>query len=192
LDLLKAARERFEAEFGNHPLVNHIGTSAWHAPGYEPSIILTTALWPPQRIEELPDRYLTFRVAQEPILANKDYYLRTWTLVLGQLLDWSPEQVREWARTNYERDLDGKEVWFYHEEPMKYIVPLLVTERLQERLVGLPSVKLQQKLVAAIDQYGSRPLWESPYIGKPPRRESRPLLRNMTDPLPMSFKIESY
>ncbi len=162
-DLLSEARDRFEEQFGDHPLINYIGTSAWHASGYEPSIIVTTALWTPQRIEELPDRYLTLAVTQKPIEDNKDYYLRTWKLVLGELLGWSPEQVREWARAHHEDDLNGNGSFFYHEDAVDHIVWLLVPDQLRERLVGLPRVELKQKLIAAIAHYGSQPLWDAPY-----------------------------
>ena len=97
-DLLDEACERFKREFGSHPLINHIAPTVWHAPLHEPGIIVTTALWSPQRIEELPDRYCTFGVHQKPIEDNKDHYLKTWTLVLGELLGWPPEKARDWAR----------------------------------------------------------------------------------------------
>src|SRR5262245_31335325 len=80
MDLLSEARARFEAEFGSHPLINCISQSAWHSASYEPSIIVTTALYAAQLIEELPDRFCTFRVVQDQILDNREFYLRYWTL----------------------------------------------------------------------------------------------------------------
>ena len=115
-DLLHEATGRLKREFGEHPLINHIDHSEWHSARYEPAILVVTALWSPQRIEELPDRYHTFAVSQEPVLDNKDYYLRTWNLVLGELLGWSELRVGEWARQNHEDGLDGKESFFYHED----------------------------------------------------------------------------
>jgi hypothetical protein len=105
LGLLEEACSRFAAEYGGHSLINAIDSSAWHAASYEPSILVTTALFSPEVIEELPDRYLTFRVVQLQIEGNKQAYLRTWKLVLGQLLGWSEERVRAWAREHHEAGL---------------------------------------------------------------------------------------
>src|SRR5262245_218820 len=115
--LLQEACRRFRKDYGSHPLINAIHTSAWHAASYEPSILVTTARFSPQVIEELPDRYLTFRVVQHQIEDNKQTYLKTWTLVLGQVLGWSEREVREWAKENHEDGLDGKDGgMFYHED----------------------------------------------------------------------------
>jgi hypothetical protein len=159
--LLEEACERFKREFGEHSLINHI--SAWRLPLFDPSIVVTTALWWPQLIEELPDRYCTFGVHQKPIEDNKHSYLRTWTLVLSELLGWSTEQVRAWARAHHEDGLDGKEAFFYHDGPLDYIVWLLAPEDLRHRLSGPPRLELERKLIEAIERHGSDPLWLSPY-----------------------------
>jgi hypothetical protein len=163
LGLLEEACARFRGQFGGHPLINAIGYSKWHFATFEPSICVTTALFSPQLIEELPDRYLTFRVVQDPIEDNKQFYLRTWTLVLGELLGWSENQVRQWAREHHEDGLDGKDLFFYHEEAEKYILGLIVPLSLREQ-IGFRNYQLViQRVREAIVRYGSSPLWLSPY-----------------------------
>ena len=170
LDLLSEATERFKREFGDHPLINRIDHSAWHSSGSEPAILVVTALWPPQRIEELPDRYHTFGVRQDPILANKDSYLREWNLVLGEVLGWSESRVRDWAKQNWEDGLDGKESLFYHEDPIDYIVDLLIPQPIRVQIYGTTYEQLRNCLCEAIRRYGSSPLWLSPYDWKAARK----------------------
>jgi hypothetical protein len=181
-ELLAEAAERFKREFGKHPLVNHIGTSAWFDTSTEPSILVTTALWPPQRIEELPDRYYTFGVVQNPILKNKDHYLESWTVALGELAGWSPEKVREWAREKWEDRLDGKdEGMIYHDEPERYIVSLLVPEELHHRLGAEARFELTRKLFEAIcppiggDFFGS-PLLSGSYDWEATRKRVKEII----------------
>jgi hypothetical protein len=182
LDLLHEATDRFKGEFGGHPLINHIDHSAWYSAASEPAILVVTALWSPQRIEELPDRYHTFGVLQEPILGNKDCYLREWNLVLGELLGWSETRVREWARQNWEDGLDGKDSVFYHEDPIAYVVDLLIPQPIRERVCGLPYVQLRSHLHQAIQRYGSSPLWLSPYDWKGARERIDAILSEYAEP----------
>jgi hypothetical protein len=164
LELLHEACARFEAEYGGHRLINAIGGSAWQAPIYEPSIWVTTALFSPQLIEELPDRYLMFRVVQHQIDDNKQAYLRTWTLVLGQPLGWSEKRVLAWARKYHEHGLDGRDRgWFYHEDEYYCILDFLVPTSVRKKLSFKELAKLEGRLKTAIAQHGSSPLWLSPY-----------------------------
>lgn len=158
--LLAEATERFKAEFGTHPLVNHISFMPRITVAYEPGIVVTTALSTLQRIEELPDRYLTFAVYQEPVADTKRYYVRSWELTLGHFLGWNEEQVRTWAQEKWGEWLDGKfGSLFYHEDEMHYVTPLLVPPEVAERL---DPDELRQ-LHRQIHQSVRSPLSEHPY-----------------------------
>ncbi|HEV2693692.1 MAG TPA: hypothetical protein VG347_12435 [Verrucomicrobiae bacterium] len=52
--LLEEACEQFRREFSKHPSVLRVGLSLAH---HEACINVTTSLWFPERVEELPDRY---------------------------------------------------------------------------------------------------------------------------------------
>lgn len=164
VELLDEALARFNDEHLPHPLINRVSGSATSRGWDMPGILVTTALWQPQLIEELPARYCHFPVVQHPIEDLKDTYLKTWKLVLGQLLHWSEPQVREWARVRYEDDLDGKTDWFYHEDALEYALNELVPTELSRRLRGQQSwFDLRDRVRKAIERHGSRPLWLSPY-----------------------------
>jgi hypothetical protein len=164
MDLLSEARARFEAKFRSHPLINYISQSAWHSASYEPSVLVTTALYSPQLIEELPDRFCTFRVVQEQVLDNRDFYLRYWTLVFSELLGWSEAQTREWAR-KWDDDLNGRNgSMFYHEDPYYYALPAVIRESLPAaQAEPRRSMALFTDVLRAIRSHGSEPIWLSPY-----------------------------
>jgi len=166
MDLLSEARARFEAKFRSHPLINYIGQSAWHAASYEPSILVTTALYSPQLIEELPDRFCTFRIVQEQVLDNRDHYLRYWVLVFNELLGWPEAQTRRWA-CKWDDGLNGRDgAMFYHEDPYYYALPVVILESLRASQPEAPfSVrwKLFSEVLQAIRSHGSEPIWLSPY-----------------------------
>jgi hypothetical protein len=161
--LLSEAVNRFRRQYGNHPLINRVGCAgSWYG---TLGISVITAHFPPLVIEELPDRFMTFPVDQQPIGLSKQITLRIWTLVLNQLLGWSEERVRTWARERYEDALDDKDGgFFYHEDAYYYILPLLVPSRLRQDLNARDLSKLQHdKIKPAITHFGSYPLWLSPY-----------------------------
>jgi hypothetical protein len=164
MDLLSEARARFEAEFGSHPLINHISQSAWHAASYEPSIVVTTALYSPQLIEELPDRFCTFHVVQDQVLDNRDHYLRYWTLLFSELLGWPEARTREWAR-KWDDDLNGRNgSMFYHDDAYHYALPVVIRESLPEtQSEARRSTALYLDVLGAIRSHGSEPIWLSTY-----------------------------
>lgn len=152
-DLLREATRRFNKEFGEHPLINRIEDSA------SISIHVTTALYPPQLIEEIPDRYCYFRVEQEPINASRDYYIRYWMILFAELLGWSDDQSRDWA-LQWDDDLNGRNGGlFYHEGVYHYVLdPILFHSGVRHR----PSNSLFRKLESAIQASASTPIWLSP------------------------------
>jgi hypothetical protein len=160
--LLHEATERFKAEYGAHPLVNHVSHSAGLTAGmpYEPGILVTTALSTLQRVEELPDRYLTFAVYQEPIADTRRYYVRTWELVLGHFLGWTEQRVRDWAREEWGDELDGKNGGlFYHWSETHYVARLLIPAGAADELDAMARLRLGD----AIEHALGRPLSEHPY-----------------------------
>lgn len=160
-DLLAQACERFQERYSGHPKINYITHSLIFSSSAEPDIHVTTALWAPQILEELPDRFETFAVRQEPIEDSKHYYLETWRIVLGNLLGWGADRVTAWAQQQWGDYLDGRHgSMFYHDEPSRYLASLLISELVPNSLEGLEYVTLIQRLDAAI---GISPLSHSPY-----------------------------
>lgn len=53
-------------------------------------------------------------------------YLEYWVCAMRELLGWPEERTLAWAR-RYDDDLDDRGgLWFYHDPPSAYLVPLLV------------------------------------------------------------------
>ncbi len=73
---------------------------------------MTTAQYPLEYLEELPGRYCHFLVEQEPINANRDYYLRYWHLLFENLLGWPEAKTNEWAAT-WDDELNGRNGSFF-------------------------------------------------------------------------------
>jgi hypothetical protein len=163
IQLLSEARARFETRFRSHPLINYITQSACHSASNEPSILVTVALYSPQLIEELPDRFCTFRVLQDQVLDNRDFYLRYWTLLFNELLGWTDAQTREWA-TKWDDDLNGRNgSMFYHEDPYSYALPAVIRASLPAAQSDACRVALYSDVLRAIRSHGSEPIWLSPY-----------------------------
>lgn len=152
-DMLREATRRFKRQFGEHPLINRINDSA------AISIHVTTALYPPQLIEEIPARYCYFVVEQEPINASRDYYIRYWAILFDELLGWSDVQSRDWA-LRWDDDLNGRNGGlFYHEDVYYYVLdPILFHSGVRHQ----PPNSLFRELESAIQVNASTPIWLSP------------------------------
>jgi hypothetical protein len=183
--LLSQARARFEAEFRTHPLINHIGESVWQSSREEPSILVATALYSPQRIEELPDRFCTFRVVQDQVLDRRDFYLRYWTLLFGELLGWPEARTHEWA-TRWDDELnERRSSLFYHEDPYYYAIPVVIRESLPTAQSHAHlSMAMDADVRRAIRSHGSDPIWLSPYDWEAARERVNVVLRSAGGRLP--------
>ncbi len=153
LSLLEEATRRFKQEYGSHPLVNRISCGGGR-------IFVTTAQYPLEYLEELPGRYCHFLVEQEPINANRDYYLRYWHLLFENLLGWPEAKTTEWAAT-WDDELNGRKgSFFYHEDVYYYALPeILVASGIHYQ--NRPA-NLERDIQQAIQQGHSQPLWSSP------------------------------
>jgi hypothetical protein len=56
---------------------------------------------------------------------QQNSYLKYWKACLKKLLGWSEAQILEWAK-QFEREMGDGSMFFYHEDPVYYIVPLFV------------------------------------------------------------------
>jgi hypothetical protein len=185
-DLLTDARGRFEARFGSHPLIRHIGQYA--SAEYDPAISVTTALYSPQIIEELPDRFCTFRVAQTPILDSRDFYLRYWVLLFAELLGWTKEETLEWAH-QWDDDLNGRNgfSWFYHEDAYYYVLPVVVSKSIStDSRDTHHRITLCEEICNAIRSHASEPIWLSPYDWDAARARVNAILSKVGGRLPRS------
>lgn len=149
--LIQEACNRFRIKYGHLPNINSVRDGGFES---EPSILVVTALHSPQIIEELPDRYCTFRVVQQQAEDTKDYFLKCWTQALHHLLGWTNEMVASWAMTHHSDGLNGIDGFFTHEEPDYYITKLLIPKTL---LLDLPSheqMRLESEVFNALKQNG--------------------------------------
>lgn len=185
-DLLATAQARFETAYKSHLLVNLISRSGWHGTSNEPSILVTTALYTPQRIEELPDRFCTFRVVQEPVLDNRDHFLKVWSIVLNEMLGWDESRTLKWAE-RWDDELNGRKAasMFYHDDPYTRILPLIVAESVPpDSLRGYQDIELQNAVCRAIRSRGSEPIWLTPYDWDAARFRVNDLLGQIGGQLP--------
>lgn len=186
--LLEAASQRFEREFSDHPLIYAV--HCWHWDGrphqptwyrtfFEPTICVCTALFPPQRIEELPDRYATFPIVQEQMEENKQTTIDIWKHLLSELLSWPESKVIDWAK-QYEDGLTGRDAWFYHETACYYVAPLLIPEKVRARLQdrGTAFIHLGAEVQSAIEIDGKAPLFIPDYDWDAARQRIHTILSN--------------
>lgn len=151
--LLYEACMRFRREFGQHPLINRIDHGAVR-------ILVTVALYPPQFIEDIPSRYCGFLVEQDPINANRDYYLRYWRILFGELLGWTETETDDWAM-RWDDDLNGRTgSMFYHEDVYYYVLPEILNA--SGASVAAPMHSIFRALEDAIQFNASSPIWLSP------------------------------
>jgi hypothetical protein len=156
--LLDEAVSRFAAAFGDHPLIYHV--TGWHWTGhkylatpirtyFEPTIAVLTALYAPQRIESIPDRFMTFAVVQDQMEDAKQYTIEAWRSVATNVFDWPVERVNQLAE-KYADGLCGRDAWFYHETAMSHFLPNAIPQDLHPA-AGLRFRDLIGKLEAAIE-----------------------------------------
>lgn len=87
--------------------------------------------------------------AELPEADNRRLYLKTWQRVLEVFLGWNKQDVTEWAR-QYENGLNGVDPVFYRETSIHYVVPLLIPERLQQRLEWHGLLQLKDRIEQTI------------------------------------------
>jgi hypothetical protein len=151
--ILEEATRKFAIEYRRHPMINRITCGAGR-------ILVTTALYPLQYLEDVPSRYCHFLVEQEPINGSRDYYLRYWRILFENLLGWSDAQTSEWAM-RWDDDLNGRNgSMFYHEDIYYYAMPQIL-ESSGIRTNGMIG-KLKINVQDAIQKGQSWPIWGSP------------------------------
>jgi hypothetical protein len=144
-NLVKDARDRFLRQFGGNPLILSVSAGWGFFP--EPAISVTTALAGAQRVTELPDRYCGFLVLQNPLLHQKQLYLKEWKLVLGKMLGWTPDRVRKWVRVELKHNMESD--FFYHRQPFWYICRLFVPDALWH-MNGREAIALSDRIELAV------------------------------------------
>lgn len=116
--LVTEAERRFSAEYGELPEILHVGSSAWFDDQHPVAVIVRTALSDGQKMQGLPDTYLSFPVEQEPVGDEVEAFKKTWHAILGRLFDWPESAIRDWI---------GKQDWvfrspfFLHDPPSEYL-----------------------------------------------------------------------
>ncbi len=82
--------------------------------------------------------------------ANKPFYMAVWRRVLTDWLHWPDERIERWMR-RYDEDLEDRgDGLFYHEEALWYVAPLLISDRLTQRLGSRESMRLEWRLQRVI------------------------------------------
>jgi hypothetical protein len=152
-DLLKIAERKFAAEFEKHPLINRIASR-------DCRILVSTALYPPQFIEDIPGQYYHFLVDQHPINADRDHYLRYWSILFGELLGWTESDTHDWAK-RWDNEMNDRVLsFFYHEDVYYYAAPQILVSSGLATLVH--DTLLQRRIEDAIQKGHSSPIWGSP------------------------------
>jgi hypothetical protein len=65
------------------------------------------------------------------------YYLAVWRHILVGWLGWPEERLATWVGAwadRIERNIHGYREWFYHEDELHYVLPLLVPDALADRM----------------------------------------------------------
>tara|TARA_R110002020_G_scaffold21539_10_gene73158 strand:+ start:1851 stop:2585 length:735 start_codon:yes stop_codon:yes gene_type:complete len=157
--LLEEARDLFFAEYGTHSEIYDIQTWHWYGKAdyrsrsirhyNEPTIAVLTSLHNAQRIESLPDRFMTFAVTQEPMADQIEGTIQVWRDLANQVFDMSKERVNELIELCWE-GLCGRDIWFYHESAVYYFTPHAISKSVEQSL-ELRECELAFKLQNAIE-----------------------------------------
>jgi hypothetical protein len=79
---------------------------------------------------------------------NKPIVERAWRRVLADWLNWDTSRIESWLKL-WEPDLrDEGDGWFYHDNVMRNVVGLLITDDIADRLREQRSVKAPHELMA--------------------------------------------
>jgi hypothetical protein len=159
--LLFQAVERFASEYGKHPNVSLI-SAAYTSSGKdsaisqdiltsEPKIVVTTTLRSPETIRELPARFAHFAVEQNPFGDTVEFYIKTWTDILTNLLGWPEEKINNWILKNHSEDLSGKNGLFTHETPCYYVAQLFLPDAKMLSLNSSNRIKYLEKIQRVLD-----------------------------------------
>jgi hypothetical protein len=145
--LVMEAESRLKAEYGDLPEILHVGSSAWFDEKHPVAVIVRTGLSEGQRLEEVPDTYLSFSVQQEPVGDEVEAFKQTWHAILSRLFDWPDSAIRDWIGN---QEWVFRSLFFLHDPPCEYLqrVPLarsLVGPREESELR-----KIGEELVRAI------------------------------------------
>jgi hypothetical protein len=94
----------------------------------------------------------------------KSLYLKVWYNFLRFFLGWPTDQINRWA-VKWEDGLNNKAYGglFYHDTALSYVVPLLIPDRLRERLGFGEFNRLCERLETAIVERNSEFVLASTY-----------------------------
>jgi hypothetical protein len=145
--LVMEAERRLKAEFGDLPEILHVGSSAWFDEKHPVAVIVRTGLSEGQRLQKVPDTYLSFSVEQESVGDEVEAFKQTWHAILSRLFDWPDSTIRDWIGN---QEWVFRSLFFLHDPPCEYLqrVPLarsLVGPREESQLR-----KIGEELVRAI------------------------------------------
>ncbi|MGB7323414.1 MAG: hypothetical protein WBD31_00985 [Rubripirellula sp.] len=185
--LLTEACERFTSAHGDHPQVYHV--AAWHWTGhkhirtpirtyFEPTIAVLTALRAPQRIESLPDRFMTFAVVQDQIEDQRQATIQEWRDLATHVFDLPTQRVDELVE-RYADGLCGRDPWFYHETAVYHFLPHAIPHDLHPA-IGHRFDDLASELQHAIESNDSLTDPESETDWMSIREDVHRILRNVS------------
>jgi hypothetical protein len=80
--------------------------------------------------------------------ARAAWYLEFWEVVLGSLLGWTAEQVRDWGKDKVQA-LSGPSI-YHHEPPEYYIAYLFIPEQMRHRLACGSMLRLEERISSII------------------------------------------
>lgn len=96
------------------------------------------------------------------IVQYREAYLAAWARMLPPLLGWSDEQTATWSR-QWEPQMNDEYSLFFHEDPIWYVVPLLIPDGVTSRLGPMQRVALERRINhAVIDEPAFA--WSSPDV----------------------------
>lgn len=87
-----------------------------------------------------------------PWVSPKELWLRAWHDGFSALLKWDEPKIREWA-AQWERDLNSRDAWIWHDDPAEYVVATVMREVFGEpfrRLGGERALRLRRELATAL------------------------------------------
>lgn len=82
------------------------------------------------------------------------HYLAVWRTVLPVFLNWSDDQVLEWAN-QWRESLQAANRQFFNRTPISVVVPLLISQSLKARLSTMSYHQLKWSIEMAMEQGNS-------------------------------------
>jgi hypothetical protein len=81
--------------------------------------------------------------------SEREYYFNVWKGVLGSVLGWDDQRIREWSEQKWDEIADPPIEAFYRESPTYWCVMEFIPKNFEQSLTKLEFMRVKQRLALA-------------------------------------------